>query len=118
MKYSDDDKAENNVTQADKVCVNCRHMVKRWDWYGIKSYLFDRDKMYHYVCKWSCQDRNEMNPVTGRVIVIESEMKYCFSMREYGSMCDESGVHWQPSVEWLAKKENAFKAISNLSEIQ
>lgn len=118
MKYSDDDKPNNNVAQADKVCVNCRHMVKAWDWDGIKSFVFDSDKQYHYMCSWNREATKEINPVTGRVTVQQSSLKYCFSMREYGGMCDEHGIRWQPSVEWSAKKENTFKAISSLSEIQ
>ena len=118
MNYSDPKPVgENELTARDKTCVNCKFMVRSWNYEGITSFLFGWSGD-HFYCKWSVEDTEDIDPVTGRIIKREGTLRPCRGMREYGSHCDEAGVHWQPSPQWVAKKENTFKAISSMSEIQ
>jgi hypothetical protein len=108
----------NKITQADRACVNCKHLVRSWRPRGLTDWLitkiFDREWRAgnHYLCGAS-DSTTRLNPVTGQVRVL-IELESCAQMREYG-VCGVNGDLWAPGEKWCQDQSNLFKIIANPS---
>ena len=50
--------------------------------------------------------------VTGKVVITLTTVS-CFHQRSGSGMCGSEGRHWKPSKEFLSKKENLLKIITD-----
>lgn len=97
---------ENNFTNKDRICLNCKHLRRDWNLVGIVS-LIASDGRFHYRCIRNLEE--EMDPITGRVMITGNELS-CRYARGRDLYC-ENGEVWEPSKKFLNKKENLFKVI-------
>lgn len=101
---------ENNFTNKDRICLNCKYLHRRWNVIGILSLYAggtDHYRCFRYVEK-------DMNPVTGKEEIVGNEMS-CKYARSREGYCYQ-GQEWQASKEFLNKKENLFKVIVNTED--
>ena len=94
------------LTPEDRVCVNCRHFRRHWNFHGVMDLLFGDDNN-HYRCYHNAE-RRELDEITGRVLV-KYESLSCSYKRT--NNC-RNGRLWEPSKKFASRKENLFKMIS------
>lgn len=106
---------DNQYTHADRACKNCKHHQQRWNPTAMINLLFGDDSDHHRCMFNGIAD--QFDPVTGKHIVVV-RTRSCRLCRDGddGSYCGESGLYWEPSKRFLAKKENLFKVLANTDD--
>ena len=101
---------ENEFTEEERACVNCRHFKRRWDPFALLDLAFGDDGAEHYRCTLNGIKR-ELNPITGRVQV-RVEDDSCRSKRNGPFSPCKDGAAWEPNQRLLKGPTNLFKVIN------
>ena len=103
---------ENEFTEEERACVNCRHFKRRWNPVALLDIIFD-DGSEHYRCTLNGTSR-EFNPITGRVRVRVKDTSCRVNRFGAFAVCKD-GAAWEPNERLLKGKTNLFKVINWVS---
>ena len=100
---------ENQFTEEERACVNCRHFKRHWNPVAILDMIFD-DGAEHYRCTLNGTSR-EFNDITGKV-KIRTRDDSCYYQRHGRAGDCLNGANWEPNKRLLEGKTNLFKIIN------
>jgi hypothetical protein len=99
----------NKITEVDRICVNCRHLKRRWGFTGTMDWVASRTLNTsgegHYRCTRG-EPKIAFNTITGRKRVISTD----FACVEVKNGMEGSCV-WEPSERWKRDPKNLFKLL-------
>ena len=100
---------ENQFTEEERACVNCRHFKRHWNPVAILDMIFD-DGAEHYRCTLGGTKRI-FNPITGCVRVRVEDTSCRINRFGTFAVCKD-GAAWEPNEHLLKGKTNLFKVIN------
>jgi hypothetical protein len=103
--------SENQFTEKERACVNCRHFRRRWTLPVLLDFIFD-DGSDHYRCTRGGR-HEKLNRITGKVTVTTRDWSCYYMRREH---CGDRGQYWEPSEQFAQRKENLFKVINHVGD--